>query len=90
MQTFTFLTGRPTVFQATVGNLEDSSLHWESVPWATLQYTDSQLEAHQLFKKLSKELPYGPAIPLLDTKRIENRVKRPGVKQENKKVVITR
>lgn len=35
------------IFQATVGNLEDSSLRWESVPWAPLQYTDCQLEAHQ-------------------------------------------
>ena len=51
MQIFTFLTGSRTVFQATVGNLEDSSLHWESVPWAILQYTDSQLEAHQRVMK---------------------------------------
>lgn len=32
LQIFTFLTGSRTVFQATVGNLEDSSLHWEFSP----------------------------------------------------------
>lgn len=31
-QTVVFLTGRCTISQARVGNLENSSLHWESVP----------------------------------------------------------
>lgn len=50
-QTASFLTGRHTIFQVRVGNLEDSSLHWDSVLLATIQYTDSQLEAcHTVMK----------------------------------------